>query len=83
VKSARWREWHEEYLGFMNEKVPQEDYEQFPGLLMAITPDLKVVMLTGFASLDTAKKAVDTGVIDYVSKPLDLKLISEIIEDIL
>ncbi len=50
---------------------------------MIISPNLKVVMLTGYANLDTAREAVNTGVIDYVSKPLDVTLVREIVEDVL
>jgi len=39
-----------------------------PGLL-AIQPDLKIVMLTGYSSIATAVQAVKSGAFDYLPKP--------------
>ncbi len=68
---------------FLDYRMPGRNGLEVLRDLMAIAPDLKVVMLTGFANLDTAKEAVDAGVIDYVSKPLDATLVREIVEDVL
>jgi len=38
----------------------------------AINPDVNVVIITGYASLDTAVKAVRLGAFDYLSKPFTL-----------
>lgn len=39
--------------------------------LLAICPDLSVVVLTGYASIATAVEAVKRGAINYLSKPVD------------
>lgn len=39
--------------------------------LLALVPDLEVVVLTGYASIATAVEAVKLGAIDYLPKPAD------------
>jgi CheY-like chemotaxis protein len=68
---------------FLDYNMPKQNGMDVLRELMAIAPKLKVVMLTGYANLAAAKEAVDIGVVDYVSKPLDVKLVSEIVEDVL
>ncbi len=68
---------------FLDYSMPEKNGLELLPELMAVSPNLKVVMLTGYANLDIAKEAVDAGVIDYVSKPLDMTLVHEIIEDVL
>jgi len=41
-------------------------------LLMDIKPDLKAIMLTGYPTLETAKRAITLGAYDYLVKPLDI-----------
>lgn len=36
-----------------------------------IAPDLAMVMMTGYASIDTIKEAMSIGAIDYIAKPFD------------
>lgn len=36
-----------------------------------LNPDLEVIIITGYASLDSAIKAVKHGAFDYIKKPLD------------
>ena len=45
--------------------------------------DLKVVMMTAYSSVDTARRAMQLGALDYVSKPFDLKQLSSIINNVL
>lgn len=37
-----------------------------------INPDITVVMMTGFASIETAKKAMKFGAFDYITKPFKI-----------
>lgn len=46
-----------------------------------IDPMLEVVMVTGYANLDTAKKSLRLGAFDYVSKPFDAGHICEIAQE--
>ncbi len=36
-----------------------------------LSPDLKVIIVTGYQSVETASKAVQLGAIDYITKPFD------------
>jgi two-component system response regulator HydG len=38
-----------------------------------ISPDIPVVMMTAYASVDTAVKAMKSGAYDYLTKPLDIE----------
>ena len=38
-----------------------------------IRPDTDVVMMTGFATVETARKALTQGACDYITKPLDME----------
>lgn len=44
-------------------------------LLLEYFPDIRIVMLTGFASIATAVEAIKLGVIQYLTKPTDLDAI--------
>lgn len=39
--------------------------------LLQIQPDMKIIVLTGYASLATAVQAIKLGAIDYLAKPFD------------
>ena len=45
--------------------------------------DLAVVMMTAYGSLDSARKAMQLGALEYITKPFDIKLISSIVKDAL
>lgn len=45
-----------------------------------ISPRTVVIMITGYASLGTMKKATALGAYDYVIKPLDLDFVKELVE---
>jgi two-component system, cell cycle sensor histidine kinase and response regulator CckA len=39
--------------------------------LKAVQPELEIILITGYASLDTAIEAVQIGAFDYLTKPID------------
>ena len=45
--------------------------------------EIAVVMITAYDSLDTARKAMQLGALEYITKPFDIKLISSIVKDAL
>lgn len=45
-----------------------------------LNPDLPVILMTGFASLETAMKAMQFGAFDYLTKPLDYNKLKSIIK---
>lgn len=43
------------------------------------SPATKVIMITGFAEMETAKEAFRKGVFDFISKPVEVEAIKEVI----
>ncbi len=50
-------------------KLAQESGLHLLGELLALAPQLQVVMLTGYASIATAVEAVKLGAVNYLAKP--------------
>ncbi|HXE40245.1 MAG TPA: response regulator [Azonexus sp.] len=50
-------------------------------LLLAINPDCRIVVLTGYASIATAVDAVKLGAIQYLAKPVEIEAILAAFED--
>lgn len=50
-------------------KLEQESGLHLLPQLLALCPDLRVVLLTGYASIATAVEAVKLGAVNYLSKP--------------
>ncbi len=42
-------------------------------------PAAKVIMITGFAEMETAREAFRKGVFDFISKPVEIDVIKEVI----
>lgn len=49
--------------------------------LLAINPDCRIVVLTGYASITTAVDAVKLGAIQYLAKPVEIEAILTAFED--
>ncbi len=43
-------------------------------------PDLPVIMITGFGSIDTAVQAMKLGAFDYITKPVDFEKLLKVVE---
>jgi len=50
--------------------------------IKSLAPDTEVIMLTGYASLETGKKAMRHGACDYLMKPFDVEELIEKIQDV-
>ena len=42
-------------------------------------PDIKVIIITGFAKIDTAKEAFKKGVFDFIAKPFKIEELKQVI----
>lgn len=51
--------------------------------LKRVKKDMKVIVLTGYGTLKTAKEAMRLGAYDYLTKPFDLGLVKDAIKDAL
>ena len=50
-------------------KMPGKDGLETLESIRSISPDMKVIIVTGYQSVETATKAVKLGAIDYITKP--------------
>ncbi len=48
-----------------------------------VAPETKFIVVTGYATVDTAVQALKTGAVHYLSKPIDLKELREAVRSVL
>jgi len=63
-------------------KMPDIDGFQFIQKAQDIQPQTPALIMTAYASVDTAKKAIKDGAYDYITKPFDPEEISKTIQEI-
>ncbi len=54
-------------------KMPEMDGMELIQAAHQINPSMGAIFMTGYASLDTAKRAIQEGAYDYILKPFDLQ----------
>ena len=52
-------------------KMPSKDGLETLKEIKEISPNTKVIIVTGYQSVETASKAVQLGAIDYITKPFE------------
>jgi two-component system, NtrC family, response regulator HydG len=63
---------HERFdLALLDIKMPGVDGIELQARMQEIAPEMPVVIMTGFASVETAVKALKNGAYDYITKPFD------------
>ncbi|MBQ0931341.1 sigma-54-dependent transcriptional regulator [Ideonella alba] len=70
-------------LVLLDHNLPGMDGLQALGRFRAMDPDCRVVLMTGFGSVDLAVNALKSGALDYLSKPLALGEVRLLIERLL
>ena len=60
-------------------KMPGMDGIEFCSRLAADRPDVPVIVMTAFGSLETATAAIRAGAYDFVTKPIELELLAVIL----
>ena len=60
-------------------RMPRMDGIEFCRRIAANRPDLPVVVMTAFGSLDTAIAAIRAGAYDFVTKPIEMELLALIL----
>ena len=58
-------------------KMPIKDGLDTLEEIRNISPELKVIIVTGYQSVETASKAVKLGAIDYITKPFESDEVKE------
>ena len=61
-------------------KMKQIDGMQFMAAIKEKSPDTEVIVITGFATMETAKESFQKGVFDFVAKPFKIGEIQEIVK---
>jgi two-component system NtrC family sensor kinase len=64
-------------------KLPDVEGIELLAPLKKIHPDMVVIMITGYASLETAVRALNEGASAYIIKPLDMDEVLAIVRDVL
>lgn len=61
-------------------RMPEKNGINLLDRIRTFDPDIPVIIMTGYASLETAVEAVKHGAFDYLSKPLDFNKLKSIIK---
>ena len=59
-------------LAFLDIKLPDMEGVELLAPLKKMHPDMVVIIITGYASLETAVRALDEGAAAYITKPLNM-----------
>jgi two-component system, NtrC family, response regulator HydG len=63
-------------LALLDIKMPGMDGMELQGKLHEAEPDLPILIMTGYASVETAVQALKQGAYDYITKPVDPDVLS-------
>jgi len=70
-------------LVLLDIKMPGMDGMEVFRKLKKVRRDMDVIILTGYGTLGTAKEAMRLGAYDYLTKPFDLSLVKNVIQEAL
>ena len=71
---------HAEFdIALLDIKMPGMDGMELQARLREVDPELSVVVMTGYASVETAVQALKRGAYDYITKPVDPDELSHLI----
>ncbi|MBS1829088.1 MAG: sigma-54-dependent Fis family transcriptional regulator [Acidobacteria bacterium] len=67
-------------LALLDIKMPGMDGMELQGRLHEADPELPVIIMTGYASVETAVQALKQGAYDYITKPVDPDVLSHAVK---
>jgi DNA-binding NtrC family response regulator len=70
-------------LALLDIKMPGISGMELQSRLREVAPDLLVIIMTGYASVETAVEALKNGAYDYVTKPFDPEEIAHVVANAL
>jgi DNA-binding NtrC family response regulator len=70
-------------LALLDIKMPGMDGMELQKKLREVDPELTVIIMTGYASVETAVQALKAGAYDYVTKPIDPDELSHLVSNAL
>ena len=74
---------YQPYIFFLDLNMPKMNGIEFMEKILENDPNVSVIIFTGDAAIDTAVEAMRKGAYDYISKPVDIKKISLVIDRII
>ena len=66
-------------VAFLDVRMPGGDGIEALQEIQAIAPQMPVIVMTAYGTLDTARSAMDLGAFDYLGKPVELSQLREIL----
>lgn len=66
-------------VAFLDVRMPGGDGIEALQEIHAIAPQMPVIIMTAYGTLDTARSAMDLGAFDYLGKPVELSQLREIL----
>src|SRR5215470_17723019 len=70
-------------IALIDVKMPGMDGMELQSRLHEADPDLTVIIMTGYASVETAVQALKRGAYDYITKPVDPDELSHLVQNAL
>ena len=70
-------------VALMDIRMPQRDGMDTLRDIHAANPNATVILMTAYASVETAMEAIRQGAFDYIIKPFDLDELQELMQDML
>ena len=70
-------------IALLDIKMPGMDGMELQARLREVDPDLTVIIMTGYASVETAVQALKLGAYDYITKPVDPDELSHLVSNAL
>lgn len=67
-------------LVILDIKMPQKNGLEILRELRMKKPNMKVIMVTGYKSVETASEATKHGILEYITKPFESSLVKETID---
>ncbi len=68
---------------FLDIKLPGMDGMELQQRIKSIDPGVTIIMITAYASVDTAVKSLKEGAYDYVTKPVDPDYLSHLVTNVI
>lgn len=68
---------------FMDVQMPGGNGLKALEEIRKIAPEMPVIVMTAFGTLETARQAIDLGAIDYLGKPVELERVRELLQQAL
>lgn len=69
-------------LVFLDIRMPDMDGIQCLRRIKEISPEVEVIMISGFATTDMARRSLEIGAFDYINKPLSFDHVRAVVRQI-